>query len=500
VLADEPTGDLDTKSGEEIMGLLKALAGEDGRTVIVVTHNEAFVPMADRVVRLVDGRVESDDRYPSAAAAVGAPGGAAAAGRPPIGSLFRMSVEATLRRLTRGILTALGVAIGVASMVLLIGLGAGLQHSVTHSLLSLGPLTTISVSPQTSGGTGALGGAASTGVTTPITAATLKRFARLPGARAAYAAVTGVGLVATAKSTGITVAVSALPPPRVWSAGGILPTLTHGRLPRASGQIALGTKTAGALLGRTTGSMAAMIGRTVTFSPEELTGSLYGGGGASAARVGVTHLKVVGLVSGVNVSYVAYGQALSWVPTTPGHPTQYPAATVLARSSTQVTPLSKRIGQMGYSVTTVGSLLKSVNGVFAGIETALGAVGSVALIVSGLMIGVVMSMAVLERRREIGVLRAVGARRRDVSRLFLLESAVTGWTGGAAGGAFAFLGAAIADHIVAATDHALSSLVLIPPWLVLLGLGFGTAVAVVAGAFPASHAAALNPVEALRDR
>lgn len=133
------------------------------------------------------------------------------------------------------------------------------------------------------------------------------------------------------------------------------------------------------------------------------------------------------------------------------------------------------------------------------IETALGAIGGIALVVAGLMIGVVMSMAVLERRREIGVLKAVGARRRDVSRLFLSEAGIIGFTGGVVG---VLLGAGVGHIIDFALRHTtaqLGPIFVLPVWLIGLGLAFGTGVSVIAGAIPASHAAGLNPVDALRD-
>jgi ABC-type lipoprotein export system ATPase subunit/ABC-type lipoprotein release transport system permease subunit len=490
VLADEPTGDLDSKSGDEIMALLAALAREDGRTVVVVTHNESFVTLADRVVRLQDGRVVADERRTEGASSAPPATAGPRSGRPALTALLGMALGAAVRRLARGILTALGVAIGVASMVLLIGLGAGLKSGVTASLLRLGPLTSITVAPETAGG-GATGAAATP--STPLTAATLHRLARLPGARAAYAAVTAVGPVTTAAATA-TAALTALPPRPLWSLGGLLPTLERGRLPRAGDAVVLGASTARALARADHEGVGALLGRRVSFTVEELTGSLYGGGAATAGSGRAVTLTVVGVATGSDIGYVPYATGLGWL--TPGG--SYPAAVVLARSVSAVSPLARHIRHLGYSTTTLGSLLHSVDTVFAGIEAALGAVGGVALVVSGLMIGVVMSMAVLERRREIGVMRAVGARRRDVSRLFLMESGVIGLVGGLAGVAFAFAGAGLADNIVGATDPALATLVLIPPWLVLLGIGFGTAVAVIAGAIPASHAAALSPVEALR--
>ena len=499
VLADEPTGDLDSRSGDEVMALLAALAHEDGRTVVVVTHNEGFIPLADRVIRLRDGQVVSDERNAPVRPVAAAGTTATRTGRIGLGALVGMAVGAARRRFARGVLTGLGVTIGVASMVLLLGLGAGLEQGVTKDLLDFGPLTSVSVSPQSA----ASGGLAPSGPATPITPASLRRMATLPDVAAAYASVTAVAAVSLGSRT-TTAAVSALPPASAWHLGGLVPQVLAGALPRSGAGIALSQKTANVLLGTTNGSGRAMLGRTLRVAPEEVIGSLLASGRAGTTAAGSppppVSARVVAIVGGANISYMSYDQGLAWAAAgTKGGTVTYPGATVVARSSTDVATLGRRLQDMGYGVTTAQSLVQSVSKVFSIIETGLGAVGGIALVVSGLMIGVVMSMAVLERRREIGVLRAVGARRRDVSRLFLIEAGVIGLAGGIAGVLIGFAGAAVANAILGSSGGGLATLVAIPPWLVALGVGFGAAVAVVAGAIPAAHAAALNPVDALRD-
>ena len=109
-----------------------------------------------------------------------------------------------------------------------------------------------------------------------------------------------------------------------------------------------------------------------------------------------------------------------------------------------------------------------------------------------------MSMAVLERRKEIGILRAIGARRRDISRLFLLEALSIGLIGGIVGIA---IGSGVGYGINALVHHSSQfshGIFTLPLWLVGIGLLFGGGVSIIAGAVPASHASSLNPVDALR--
>jgi ABC-type antimicrobial peptide transport system permease subunit len=120
------------------------------------------------------------------------------------------------------------------------------------------------------------------------------------------------------------------------------------------------------------------------------------------------------------------------------------------------------------------------------------ALAAVSLVIGGIGIANVMIISVTERTREIGVRLAIGARRREVLRQFLLEAALLSGAGGLAGVALASTIGAIAA-LLAPTFPAAP-----PIWAVASGLTTSVAVGVLAGYWPARRAAALDPVEALR--
>jgi putative ABC transport system permease protein len=123
-------------------------------------------------------------------------------------------------------------------------------------------------------------------------------------------------------------------------------------------------------------------------------------------------------------------------------------------------------------------------------QVALFVVG-ISLVVGGIVIMNIMLVSVTERTREIGVRKAVGARRRDIRRQFLIESAVLAAAGGLCG-----VGAAYA---IAGGIRAFSPLpAVFPWWATALALGISSAVGIFFGLYPASKAARLNPIEALR--
>jgi putative ABC transport system permease protein len=120
-----------------------------------------------------------------------------------------------------------------------------------------------------------------------------------------------------------------------------------------------------------------------------------------------------------------------------------------------------------------------------------GAVAAISLLVGGIGIMNIMLASVAERTREVGVRRALGARRRDVAAQFLVESSLLTVTGGVLGSILGLVGAALIQAF-ASWPTAVHPLMLVAALVVALGVGIGF------GFYPAWHAAGLDPVEALR--
>ncbi|MCL6596381.1 MAG: ATP-binding cassette domain-containing protein [Firmicutes bacterium] len=495
ILADEPTGNLDSTAGRELMDLLRDLAHRDGRTVVVVTHNEDFIPLADRVIRLRDGRIVADSAPVPVPRQETSPATAPAGRRGPrFGTLVAEAWFSLWRRRARSVLTSLGVMVGVASMVLLISLGAGLQKQVVGALLQNVSLTTVAVNPQASSGAGlSFSTPVQMGPVHPLTPAAIRSFRRIPHVVAAYGVADMLGTIA-AQGHSVTTLVTTLPPAAI--RGAARPDLLIGHYPASRNPgILISPAMAKALWGLTSGSVTRALGRVVRVS---MTAQVTGSGGFIAPPHPVTaRLRVVGIVRPTlgSSAYVDLSQAISWLRQTTGRgqPISFGSADVVAATVGEVNRVATAISARGYGAITAQSVIHQVQSTFAVIETGLGLVGGIALVVAGLMIGVVMSMAVLERRREIGIWRAVGARRRDVFALFLAEAVMMGAVGGAlgvsVGWALGTVGAALFHH---------PGLFVVPWWLFGLGLGFGMGVAAIAGAVPANHAAGLRPVDALR--
>ena len=180
----------------------------------------------------------------------------------------------------------------------------------------------------------------------------------------------------------------------------------------------------------------------------------------------------------------------------------YGSLTVRVKSPTLVPPVEAAIKNMGFSTFSLLDTTRNLSLFFTVIDLLLGIFGSLALVVATLGIVNTLVTAILERRREIGVFKALGADDRDIKQLFFAEAGVMGLVGGIAG---VTLGWLIGKGVTWGTNIYLSrrnlppvNISSVPLWLALGAIVFAIAVSLAAGLYPASRAAHLNPVEALR--
>jgi ABC-type antimicrobial peptide transport system permease subunit len=178
----------------------------------------------------------------------------------------------------------------------------------------------------------------------------------------------------------------------------------------------------------------------------------------------------------------------------------YTGLFVVAGGLDQVAPVRAAIDRIGYSTSAPENLVASVQRYLHVVEIVLAGIGAIALLIASLGITNALLAAIRERRREIGVLKAIGARDRDVLRVFLLEAGMLGLLGGLLGAA---LGVGIAMGVGAVVNAYLTSEGLAGthvgvPTLIAAGAVLGaTILAVAAGAVPAWRAAKLPAREAV---
>jgi putative ABC transport system permease protein len=188
----------------------------------------------------------------------------------------------------------------------------------------------------------------------------------------------------------------------------------------------------------------------------------------------------------------------------------YSQALVKVASPDQALAVEREITGRGFFAFSARSALQGINQVFLIIQGIFGGIGAIALVVAAFGIANTMLMAIYERTREIGLMKAVGATNRDVMSVFLAEAGAIGLLGGVAGVLFGVgLGVSIdwiagiylrgqaAQSGAGAADMSIS-IVHTPLWLPVFALVFSALVGVVSGVYPAVRAASLDPIAALK--
>ena len=181
----------------------------------------------------------------------------------------------------------------------------------------------------------------------------------------------------------------------------------------------------------------------------------------------------------------------------------YPSAVVRVSDPDVLPDVQKRIAERGFSVFSILDQLKEIRTVFLILNSALGLLGGISLLVASFGIANTMIMSILERTREIGIMKAIGAEDREIKLIFFVEAALIGLTGGVLGSLAAWAIDAVANRlaynfILKPRGVSYVSFFALPPYLWLGAIAFAVLIAIVAALYPAARAARIDPVRALR--
>jgi macrolide transport system ATP-binding/permease protein len=498
ILADEPTGSLDSVAGEGVLALLAEL-NRRGATVVLVTHDLEVARRARRVVRMIDGRaIELEAGKPTVRS------------QEPLDPAPRMHWRDTLkvglggtgRRPLRSALTTTGVAIGIAALSLIVALAGGLQQALDAPALATSQVHQVAVYPVADARTQA------------FDAGTLATLARLPHVRAAWGQLGMSGTFRAASAIGANAPAEppvgdlvSLPPLGSSSA---LPTLTAGRMPSSDRATELLLSDSEA---RSLGflSPAGAIGTQVKFT------ATSGGLSPSLTKNQVTQPSTIAfLVAGiVSSDYMPAGAPGALAPnglmrsywSTLAGPNswkggEFSSITLLADSGLAVGPLRSSVDALGFQTQTFGDQFRNFEDLLGKLRLALLGLAIVALLLACLGIANTMYTAVLERTKEIGVLKALGARSRDVMLLFLAEAMGIGLAGGLIGAFVAVglgrLGNAAVDRLTQSVTGTGFDVFRTDVPVVLIAIFLAVVLSSVSGLLPALRAAVQDPARALR--
>jgi macrolide transport system ATP-binding/permease protein len=521
LLADEPTGNLDTRTSHDIMETLTRLNRDKGVTVMVVTHESDIAAYADRLIVMRDGEIISDERTrplrppaPGPRAAATKPTMRAAGGFLSFGLMIAAAaVQAIRRNKMRSMLTMLGVFIGVAALIVMVAVGDGANEAVRKQIEGLGANVVVILPGATSSG-GMRGGSGS------ASTLTLEDARAIRGEDSAVAQVgylirqQGQAQYGNQNWTTTIQGVSLnYPPITNWRiAGGRAFTeedASHARLVAIIGQTV-----ARQLFGPTENPVGATI--QVKNTPLRVIGVLAAKGQTAFGQdqddlvmtpFTTAERKVLGAASPsqtqapLNWAYLPAPNPYNLQSRLTGYANQiYVQASSPAQVQSAIAQASETLmrrhrikpGEIkDFSVRNLSQYAETAANSSRIMSLLLAAVASISLLVGGIGIMNILLVSVTERTREIGLRMAIGARRLHVLLQFLAEAVILSVSGGLAG---IVAGVAIAEVIsIGFGWRAPLSLTAIAG-----GFLFSAAVGVFFGYYPARKASSLDPIEALR--
>ncbi|MBM4300952.1 MAG: ATP-binding cassette domain-containing protein [Deltaproteobacteria bacterium] len=545
LFADEPTGNLDSKTSEEVLELFRKLNEEEGVTIILVTHDAIVARYAKRIIRITDGRVEAE-----APQTQKAPGGQVGSS-PPVGLevvaqmrsglawlrlqwMVRTALHGLRRNVMRAALTALGIVIGVAAVIAMMEIGSGSASAIQATIASMGA-NNLLVLPGTASSGGVSFGAGSVMTLTPQDAEAILN--ECPAVRGAVPVVRARTQIIYGNRNWVPSFIYGTTPAwlnvREWGlAEGDM--FTDRDVRNASKVCVLGQRLVRELfqgesplgkevrvqnvsfrvIGVLTSKGANMMGMdqddvllapwtTIKF---RVTGASATTANQSAASSGSS------TVNTLNQIYPTAQNQLYPIPSaTQAANTPQPVRFInvdqvltAGRSTQEIPAAIKQITQLlrerhrigpgepdDFSIRDMTEMTKALSSTGAMMTKLLLAVALISLLVGGVGIMNIMLVSVTERTREIGLRMAVGAWSRDILQQFLAESVILCFCGGVAG---ILVGRGISLLVRAflgwPTELSLAAIVAAFAVSVTVGMVFGF--------YPAWKASRLDPIIALR--
>ena len=476
VLADEPTGALDSKSGADVMTLLKEL-NEEGRTVILITHDEKVASNAKRQIRIADGKIvedsgtqqdfsKKDTKKPRDESGEGGP-------VDEIQEAVKMAVRALRVNMFRTILTLLGIIIGVASVVVMLAIGDGSKQKVLDQITAMGT-NLLMVRP------GAPGVRPSAELST-LTVEDAEALMTLPNIKAVVPERSGSFTVRYGQidsSVSISGTNQYQPIVQDWDVveGNPMSEMDYRRM-----------------------APVALIGQTVK------TNFFPNGENPVGKTILIKNIpfEIIGVMDKKGASPMGSDRDnVIFVPLTTGTVRLF-GRSFLSGITAQAEDLAKisqtekdiqsllldRHSKEDFSVRNSASFIQMAADTQNTLKIMLGAVAAISLLVGGIGVMNIMLVSVTERTREIGVRMATGARTRDILLQFVTEAVVVCLTGGILG---VTLGVAFALLLDALGVRAILSL---PP--ILMAFTCAVSTGLLFGYLPARKAALMDPVVAL---
>ncbi|MDD9147939.1 ATP-binding cassette domain-containing protein [Sporolactobacillus sp. CQH2019] len=493
ILADEPTGALDSGNTAEVLKLLEEIAAE-GKLVIAVTHSQEVANHGTRIVHLTDGKIDGDTRIKQAYPMPQDTAKDFRAKPLSAGASYKNAFKHLTFNFWRNSIIMLGTAIGLFAVLLFSGLGNGINAFIQNQINSMVNPDSITVLKNPSGKK----------MSSTELQQSMQQFAndpsrllltssqvdRLRGLKHVNRVEPGYQLSTytvsynkkNSNGTGI----------QTWTKAFSGNTIKTGHAP-GDNEIVINKNQAIALMSAKTYKQ--LQGKTITLTlpwinkqnqPIQMTGKYKVVGFSDSAQVLPAATNYNTMHQLIEKYHGIAGANFVSVNVT--------GPTYVKQVANTIQGL-KDHGKYSYGAITVGDILDTVNQYVQVASIVLAAIAGISIMVSALMIIVTMYMSVSERTKEIGILRALGERRKDIRRLFTAESILIGLFSAALALILAYGSSVLLNHVLYKIVK--FNIVQITPANIISTVIIALAISFLAALLPARRASRLNPIDAL---
>jgi macrolide transport system ATP-binding/permease protein len=486
VFADEPTGNLDSKSEKEILAILRKL-NDQGITVIIVTHEEDIGKEANRLIRMRDGEIQSDERsipLRTDLEKVAPKTYGSKFSWKEILEHFNQGTRTLAANKVRSILSMLGILIGVAAVVAMLALGSGAQKSIEDQLSAMGSNLLV----LRAGNVRVGGVVQESGTRIRITMEDAKAIKdQIPGIQDVSPNVTGRGQVTYLNKNWNT------------SVAGVTPS--YARMRTSAPDF-------GRFFSDDEGqqrALVAVIGRTVA---RELYGTQNPIG--TMIKINKVNFLVIGLLPEKGASGPQDQDDRILIPTQTGMYRLFgknyvDSIDIQVTRKEDIDGVEESVKQSmlkryripvsaqddAFQIFNMAELQNAITQSSKTISTLLATIAAISLVVGGIGIMNIMLVSVTERTKEIGLRKAVGAKRNDILMQFLTESVLVSFLGG-------FMGIVLGWTITFTFSIIIGWNASVSWQSIALAFGFSVLIGIVFGIYPAHKASKLHPIDALR--
>ena len=499
IIADEPTGALDADTTDVILNMIRDIAAS-GKLVLMVTHSDKVASHCSRVLRIDQGQIVSDQE------------------QKPLDHHLEQRTEVKIQQMSlfkaislafknmkakfgRNALVSTGMGIGIMSVILMLSLGKGITSYVggqmnTYSNPLVAEIQKTSsqkmrqqgmqaqqtgdkaaLAKQQQKNMASLSGTSSASAFSQKDLKKLEKIAHVKKLQKGYSAMSlGTNQLKYGKKTASMIYLKTV------NDGIAKSEIKKGRLPKANkNEVMIDSGSADNLSKKILGKK---VKATLQIGTKTIT--------KTVKVVGIYEASGSGQVSTLLLPY----SDLAKIFKDNGLTLKANVVYLTATDKQYTSSIKQAAKDKGFAGSMQEQMTEMFDSILSVLTYVLTAIAAVSLLVSAIMILVVLNISVVERTQEIGVMKALGARRKDIRRIFSSEAFLLGLASGIVGIALTWL---LAQGINSFTQSAFKAAVVsLTPQYALTGLIISIVISMIAGILPANHASKLDPVEALR--